>query len=81
MKEKKNSRQKKREEKRKKKGKETKNMKSNKLPTFDIKLESYRKKGLFKGEKNSKTLKHAGKHFVEDVSCNSYKRQAMYVLQ
>lgn len=51
MKEKKNSRQKKREEKRKKKGKETKNMKSNKLPTFDIKLESYRKKGLFKGEK------------------------------
>lgn len=56
-------------------------MKSNKLPTFDIKLESYRKKGLFKGEKNSKTLKHAGKHFVEDVSCNSYKRQAMYVLQ
>lgn len=81
MKEKKNSRQKKREEKRKKKGKETKNMKSNKLPTFDIKLESYRKKGLLKGEKNSKTLKHAGKHFVEDVSCNSYKRQAMYVLQ
>lgn len=56
-------------------------MKSNKLPTFDIKLESYRKKGLLKGEKNSKTLKHAGKHFVEDVSCNSYKRQAMYVLQ